>query len=100
MNKKYVYVILDNVSGQYSPLFLESNSRAAQRQFVAFLRGTQYHPSNYDLYSVAAFCQDSTTITDCDRLHIVNGSAIESEVAQMSVFSENKSREEAINYVP
>jgi len=95
---KYVYVIQDNVSCEYSPLFMERNERAAKRQFADFLSRTQYAPSSYDLYIVAAFCEDTIQITDSHRLHICNGAAL--EPAPLTIDSEGKTREEALNYVP
>lgn len=92
---KYVYVILDNVSGVYTPLFLERNERAAKRQFAMFLANMQYSPSNFDLYVLAAFCEDSTSITDANRLHIINGAALDEPVATPASINE-----EALKYVP
>lgn len=71
-----ICVIVDNVSGDFSPLFLVPTREAANRQFAVFLGGVQFNAENYDLYSIGSFLSDPPTINNSDRTHLANGLSI------------------------
>ncbi|MDR2728074.1 MAG: hypothetical protein LBB56_03000 [Chitinispirillales bacterium] len=74
---KTIYLIRDNVSEQCTPLFIEKNVESAKRQLQSFISGSQFNPSSYDLYQVGTFDSESATITSMEKLHIVNGAAVD-----------------------
>lgn len=82
---KSVYLIRDNVSGQYSPLFVEPNQKAGQRQFASFLSGIQGSPADYDLYQLGHLVDDDPdtcphllagSLSENTLRHIINGLAL------------------------
>lgn len=69
--RSLIYVIVDSVSGQTSPLFLEPNEDSALRQFKAFLRNSQNSPDDYVLYCVGVFNHDTVIIESDSGSHLV-----------------------------
>lgn len=78
MIAQFLYVIKDNVSGQHSPIFLETNDDSAKRQFGVFLSGVQFPPSNYDLWHLGTFSSESMRIVAGDAIHLGNGDTYQS----------------------
>lgn len=80
---KSIYLIRDQVSGQYSPLFVEPNDRSAIRQFASFLDNSPVGAADYDLYLLGSLVDDDSSNV-CPHIevgicsegtlkHIING---------------------------
>lgn len=90
---KTIYIIRDNVSGQYSPLFIESNTKSAQRQFGAFLSGVSGSPADYDLYQLGHLVDDDPescphilagSLSENTLRHVINGLALNPQIVKES----------------
>lgn len=78
-----IYLILDRVSGQNSPLFLEKNDASAQRQFASFLSQATIASSDYDMYCLGTFHEMADEclpyiVIDTQQItrHVVNGAVV------------------------
>lgn len=74
-----IYVILDTVSGQTSPLFLAPNDKTAEREFIRFLESDKLPTSkdDYNLVSIGTYDQDEVSIVGTGKYLVLAGSAME-----------------------
>lgn len=74
-----IYVILDTVSGQTSPLFLAPNDKTAEREFSRFLESDKLPTSkeDYNLLSLGTYSQDDVSIIGTAKYTVFGGASVE-----------------------
>lgn len=66
-----IYAIKDRVSGQSTPVFIESNDLSARRQFTHFLKGSQNDPQDYELWYLGIYDTDVMRVLDSETSRLV-----------------------------
>lgn len=89
--KTLVFVIMDIVGGQTTPLLLCPTRKMAEREFALFLSNTPLRPSDFVLYELGVFTKEDGVEREHPLIqayehgqYVCNGGEIEQEVAYYS----------------